>query len=152
RLPRRRAERAGDPQAARLAGARCGAARRRGRHRAHVSVDDSRAVGGGAGAARARRPIRARQRGSRLNYAHTSMPTATLPRTRQLTVIAEDPALRYKAGSKKGRIVTAKITVPAERLDPGPRGYRVHCIDYDSSADTYYDTAISETEDLFENA
>src|SRR5436309_7802809 len=78
------------------------------------------------------------------------MPTATLPRTRQLTVIAEDPALRYPTGAKKGRIVTAKITVPAERLDPGPRGYRVHCIDYDATADTYYDTAISETEDLFE--
>src|SRR5436309_12830383 len=80
------------------------------------------------------------------------MPTATLPRTRQLTVIAEDPALRYPAGAKKGRIVTAKITVPAERLDPGPRGYRVHCVDYDSTADTYYDTAISESEDLFEDA
>ena len=39
-------------------------------------------------------------------------------------------------------------------LDPamGPRGYRVHCIDYDSTNDTYYDTAISETEDLFEKA
>ena len=80
------------------------------------------------------------------------MPTATLPRTRQLTVVAEDPALRYTIGPKKGRIVTAKITVPAERLDPGPRGYRVHCIDYDSTADTYYETAISETEDSFEDA
>jgi hypothetical protein len=80
------------------------------------------------------------------------MPIATVPRTRQLTVIAEDPELRYTTGPKKGRIVTARITIPAERLDPGPRGYRVHCIDYDSTNDTYYDTAISETEDQFEKA
>ena len=80
------------------------------------------------------------------------MPTASLPRTRRLTIVAEDPAVRYTTGPKKGRIVTAKIIVPAERLDPGPRGYRVHCIDYDSTNDTYYDTAISETEDLFEKA
>jgi hypothetical protein len=73
-----------------------------------------------------------------------------LPRTRQLTIIAGDPTLRHPAGPKKGRVVTAKITIPAEKLDPGPRGYRVHCIDYDASSDTYYDTAISESEDLFE--
>jgi len=80
------------------------------------------------------------------------MPTATFPRTRQLTVIAEDPALRYTTGPKKGRIVTAKITVPAEHLDPGPRGYRVHVIDYDATTDTHYETGIPDDTDLFENA
>lgn len=80
------------------------------------------------------------------------MAIATLPRTRQLTVIAEDPALVYTKGPKKGRIVTAKITVPAERLDPGPRGYRVHVIDYDATTDTYYDTGIPDDKDLYEDA
>src|SRR2546430_2316962 len=78
------------------------------------------------------------------------MPTAALPRPRQLPATAGDPALAYTTGPKKGRVVTAKLTVPAEKLDAGPRGYRVHCIDYDASSDTYYDTAISETEDRFE--
>jgi Thermolysin metallopeptidase, catalytic domain len=76
------------------------------------------------------------------------MPAATQPRTRQLTVIAQDPALQYK----DGRIVTARITVPAETLGPGPSGYRVRCVDYDSTTDTYYDTGISSTEDAYENA
>src|SRR5947207_13417232 len=80
------------------------------------------------------------------------MPTASLPRTRQLTVVAEDPALRHTIGPRKGRIVTAKISVPAERLDPGPRGYRVHCIDYDATSDTYYQTGIPEDRDLFDDA
>jgi hypothetical protein len=80
------------------------------------------------------------------------MPTATLPRTRLLTVIAEDPALRHTTGPKKGRIVTAKISVPAERLDPGPRGYRVHCIDYDATSDTYYDTGIADDVDAYADA
>src|SRR5213593_1938461 len=80
------------------------------------------------------------------------MPIATVPRTRQLTVIAEDPALRYPIGPRKGRIVTAKITVPAERLDPGPRGYRVHCIDYDATSDTYYETGIPDDKDAYDDA
>lgn len=80
------------------------------------------------------------------------MPTATLPRTRRLTIVAEDPAVRYTTGPKKGRIVTARITVPAERLDAGPRGYRVHCIDYDATSDTYYETGIPDDKDLFEDA
>ena len=80
------------------------------------------------------------------------MTIATLPRTRQLTVIAEDPALRYTTGPKKGRIVTARISVPAERLDPGPRGYRVHVIDYDATTDTHYDTGIPDDKDLYEDA
>jgi hypothetical protein len=80
------------------------------------------------------------------------MPIATQPRTRQLTVIAEDPALVYTKGPKKGRIVTAKISIPAERLDPGPRGYRIHVIDYDATTDTYYDTGISDEKDLYEDA
>jgi hypothetical protein len=80
------------------------------------------------------------------------MPAATQPRTRQLTVIAQDPGLRYPAGPRKGEIVKARITVPAETLGPGPRGYRVNCVDYDSTTDTYYETGISSEVDAFEDA
>jgi hypothetical protein len=74
----------------------------------------------------------------------------TLPRWRSLTVIAQDPSIRYGQGPKKGQIVTARIRIPAESLAPGPCGYRLHCIDYDATSDTYYDTGIPEDGDLFE--
>lgn len=64
-------------------------------------------------------------------------------RTRELTIVAQDPSFRYPEGHRKEhRIVTARIRVPLETLSAGPRGYRVHVIDYDSTTDTYYDTNI----------
>lgn len=45
-----------------------------------------------------------------------------------MTVIAQDPAVRYK-----GQIVTARIAVPAEDLRVGPMGYRLQLVDYDAS-------------------
>lgn len=57
--------------------------------------------------------------------------------TRKLTIIAQDPSvLVKKSGSNK--ILRAQVDVPDEVLDPGPRGYRVQVIDYDSSTDTLY--------------
>lgn len=56
-----------------------------------------------------------------------------LPRTRRLTVLAQDPSIRHK-----GKILRTQVEVPAEELSPGPRGYRVHVIDYDVSTDTFY--------------
>src|SRR5688500_5929274 len=50
------------------------------------------------------------------------------PRQRYMTVIAQDPSVR--AGD---RIVMAKVAVPAEDLIPGPMGYRVQVVDYDST-------------------
>jgi hypothetical protein len=73
-----------------------------------------------------------------------------LPRTRQLTVIAQDPSIRYRSGPRKGQIVTARVRIPAESLGPGPCGYRVHCIDYDATSDTYYDTNVPEDRDAYE--
>ncbi len=35
-------------------------------------------------------------------------------------------------------MLLTQIEIPAEDLSPGPRGYRVHVIDYDSSTDTFY--------------
>jgi hypothetical protein len=57
-----------------------------------------------------------------------------LPRTRRLTILAHDPSLK----DKKGNIIKAAVEVPAEDLGPGPRGYRVHVIDYDTSTNTLY--------------
>jgi hypothetical protein len=75
---------------------------------------------------------------------------ATLPRFRTLTVIAQDPSTRYKRGPRKGQIVTARVRIPAESLGPGPCGYRLHCVDYDATSDTYYATSIPENEDRYE--
>ena len=50
--------------------------------------------------------------------------------TRKLTVLALDPSVR------DGRsILKTQIEIPNESLERGPRGYRVHVIDYDSSTD-----------------
>jgi hypothetical protein len=53
-------------------------------------------------------------------------------RTRRLTVIAQDPSVR-----RGGKIVTAKVTIPAESLRDGPFGHRVQVVDYDASLDRY---------------
>lgn len=37
-----------------------------------------------------------------------------------------------------GRILTTRVAVPAEKLDPGPRGYRVSVVDYDCTHDVHY--------------
>ena len=61
------------------------------------------------------------------------MTTPAITRPRKLTIVAQDPAI--KVGEK---IVTAQVDVPAENLAPGPRGYRIHVIDYDASTRTLY--------------
>jgi hypothetical protein len=55
-------------------------------------------------------------------------------RTRKLTIVAQDPAVK----DARGRILTAEVEVPAEELARGPLGYRVHVIDYDGSTRTLY--------------
>ena len=56
-----------------------------------------------------------------------------MPASRRLTIIAQDPSVR--AG---GRVVTAQVSVPAELLADGPRGHRVHVVDFDASANRMY--------------
>jgi hypothetical protein len=68
------------------------------------------------------------------------------PRTRKLTIIAQDPSVKApvkenKEGSEQGekeRILTTQLEIPAEDLMPGPRGYRVIVVDYDTSSGTLY--------------
>jgi hypothetical protein len=62
------------------------------------------------------------------------MKSTTLPRTRKLRIIAQDPSVR----DSDGYILTTEIEIPAEELAPGPRGYRVHVVDYDTSTGTLY--------------
>lgn len=54
-------------------------------------------------------------------------------RQRQALIIAQDPSVRIG-----GEILLAKINIPAERLHPGPVGYRVDVIDFDATSDTLY--------------
>jgi len=61
----------------------------------------------------------------------------SLPNTRTLTIIAQDPSIKVRA-----QILTAEIEVPAEELLPGPCGYRVNVVDYDSSTNTLYKQAV----------
>jgi len=56
--------------------------------------------------------------------------------TRKLRIIAQDPGVRSNGG-----IVTAVVDVAAETLGPGPRGYRVQIVDYDSSTHKLYQPA-----------
>src|SRR4029078_3608493 len=58
------------------------------------------------------------------------------PHEGRLTIIAQDPSVRVS-----GRILTAQIEVPAEALAPGPRGYRVNVVDYDTSSNVLYEPA-----------
>ena len=63
----------------------------------------------------------------------TGTSPSTPPPTRLMTIIAQDPSVR-----RDGRILMAKVTVPAEELIPGPMGYRVHVVDYDATTRRYH--------------
>src|SRR5262249_55902133 len=54
--------------------------------------------------------------------------------TRLLTVLAQDPSVQ----DARGRAITTQVPVPAERLAPGPKGHRVHVIDYDATRGLYF--------------
>jgi hypothetical protein len=54
-------------------------------------------------------------------------------RTRPLTIVAQDPSIRFQ-----GRILRAAVEVPAEDLAAGPWGHRVQVIDYDATTQTLY--------------
>jgi hypothetical protein len=60
----------------------------------------------------------------------------SLPTTQRLTIIAQDPSIRIG-----GRILTTEVEIPAEEMLPGPCGYRVNVIDYDSTSNLLYEPA-----------
>lgn len=55
------------------------------------------------------------------------------PRTRRLTIVAQDPSVKVN-----GKILTTQVEIPAEEIAPGPRGYRIQVIDYDTSSGVLY--------------
>lgn len=68
--------------------------------------------------------------------------------TRKLTIIAQDPSIK----NSDGKIIRTQVDIPYEELSPGPRGYRLNIIDYDSTQRVFYKPfLITGTEDLFEN-
>lgn len=76
----------------------------------------------------------------------------SLKATRHLTILAQDPAVKIE-----GALVRAQIEIPAEELLPGPCGYRVNVIDYDTSANLLYApldlaSALVEENDPFRHA
>ena len=61
------------------------------------------------------------------------MISQAIPRTRRLTIVAQDPSVRVD-----GKILTTEVDLPAEEIAPGPRGYRVQVVDYDTSSGFLY--------------
>lgn len=67
--------------------------------------------------------------------SHAETPSVVPRRaTRRMTVVAQDPSVRRA----DGRILMATANVPAEDLIPGPIGYRVQVVDYDSTSKQYH--------------
>lgn len=53
---------------------------------------------------------------------------------RHWTVLAQDPGLL----SSNGDALTTTVSMPAERLERGPKGHRFYVINYDASANIFY--------------
>lgn len=62
-----------------------------------------------------------------------------LPLERQASVIAQDPSILR---GKSGKILMARVSLPAEDLEAGPVGYRFQVVDYDASTKTYVGTHV----------
>jgi hypothetical protein len=58
-------------------------------------------------------------------------------------VVALDPSVR----GSDNKVLTADIEIPNEQLAPGPRGYRVQVVDYDSSNQILYEPAVHRESD-----
>lgn len=56
------------------------------------------------------------------------------PPLRPFLVMAQDPSIR----NPDGTILMAEIRIPSEELAAGPRGHRVHVVDYDGSREAYF--------------
>jgi hypothetical protein len=57
-----------------------------------------------------------------------------LPHWYRFTVIAQDPSvLKVKPDDPKKKILTARVRIPADWLEPGPRSHRFHVVDYDET-------------------
>src|SRR5262249_27188793 len=67
----------------------------------------------------------------------TSSTTARMAHTankRTMSVIAQDPSVN----DAHGRILMAKVRIPQEVVAPGPIGYRVQVVDYDTTEGKFH--------------
>jgi hypothetical protein len=55
-----------------------------------------------------------------------------VPQLRPMTVVAQDPSV-----TQEGEVVMGTVLVPYEDLEPGPKGHRIHVVDYDASTDRW---------------
>jgi hypothetical protein len=78
-----------------------------------------------------KRSVKRTMRRGRATKADTS-PSPRAP-FRYMTIVAQDPSVRHE-----GKILTAKVTIPAEDLLPGPIGYRVQVVDYDATKRVFH--------------
>jgi hypothetical protein len=63
-------------------------------------------------------------------------------RSFEATILAQDPSVRDKrTRDAEHRILRARIKLPADRLEPGPRGPRFHVVDYDATAGVFTEPA-----------
>jgi hypothetical protein len=53
--------------------------------------------------------------------------------TRPLTVLAQDPDVL-----QEGKALTVQVPVPRESLAPGPKGHRIHVVDFDATRNRFY--------------
>jgi hypothetical protein len=53
---------------------------------------------------------------------------------RMMSVIAQDPGVK----DRQGKILMSKIRIPREIIRPGPIGYRVQVVDFDSTEGTFH--------------
>lgn len=61
-----------------------------------------------------------------------------------VTILAQDPSVRRR----DGQVLTARVPVPSEELEPGPVGHRVQVVDYDATTQTLYRPAGVRVQDF----
>lgn len=66
--------------------------------------------------------------------SNTSLRPLPVPKIQKLTIIAQDPGVR----DENNCILRAVVDLPAETLQSGPWGYRVHVIDYDAACNALW--------------
>ena len=66
---------------------------------------------------------------------------------RKMTIIAQDPSVQ----DANEKILRSQVDITCEDLGPGPRGYRIHVVDYDASQKVLYRPAVLDqcTSDRF---
>lgn len=74
-------------------------------------------------------PATPRARRTKAGRSDGAQPPVPEPRWIELIALAQDPTVRV--GEKALR---ARVRVPRERLDPGPRGHRFHVVDFNATA------------------